>query len=291
MYRILRDYIISAIGLVAGLIAIFTLIANLWKFANAEAKIGLVVISCFAAWFFVESLYNKATLSRAAKYGSALSSINLAFSFVHGLDSRNLNLSQVSADLNIFCDHIAKAYTTITGAKCACCIKVLSWRTDGHGTKRLAADTAFRDTESLHSRPIGDPKIIHWVEENSDFVMILERFHHGGQRYFLGNRLPFHYGYRNTSFKRYGHDSFSEERSIIRYIRWPLPYRSTIVAPICSLRETAKDRVVGFLCIDSNRLNVFKRFFDVDLLLGIADGIHRPIEEIAKNSASLTQRS
>lgn len=290
MYRILRDYLISAIGLTAGLIAITTLILKLGKLANAEAKIGLLVISCFAAWYFVESLYHKATLSRASKYGSALSTINLAFSFVHGLDSRNLTLSQVSSDLNIFCDHVAKAFTTITGAKCACCIKVLSWRSDEHGAKRLVADTAFRDTESLHSRSIGDPQIIHWVEENSDFAMILEKFHHGGQRYFLGNRLPFHYGYRNTSFKQYGSDSFSEERAIIRYIRWPLPYRSTIVAPICSLRETAKDRVVGFLCIDSNRLNVFKRFFDIDLLFGIADGIHRPLEEIAQNSTSLIQR-
>jgi hypothetical protein len=290
MFRILRDYIISAVGLAAGLIAITGLALNVAKTANVEARIGLSVISFFALWYFGETMYLQATLGRASKYGSALSSVNLAFSFIHALDSETLTLSQVSAQLNIFCDHVAKAFTTITGAKCSCCIKVLTSRIDEHGVERLAADTVFRDTESLHARPIADPRIIHWVEENSDFAYILERFHHGGQRYFLGNRLPFKEGYRNTSFRQHDAESLSRKNAIMRYLQWPLLYRSAIVAPICSLLEREKQRVVGFICVDSNRLNVFKRAFDVDLLFGIADGIHAPLEEIARNSASLTQR-
>ncbi len=67
---------------------------------------------------------------------------------------------------------------------------------------------------------------------------------------------------------------------LLRNWKWPLPYKSTIVVPICPIEENTLAGLVGFLCVDSTRNLAFKKDYDVELLLGIAEGIYNTVREM-----------
>ena len=57
---------------------------------------------------------------------------------------------------------------------------------------------------------------------------------------------------------------------------WKLPYYSEIVVPIIPLENKNQDKykILGFICVDSNKINCFTEKYDTAILLGVADGIY-----------------
>lgn len=68
----------------------------------------------------------------------------------------------------------------------------------------------------------------------------------------------------------------------MRRKNWPLKYRSTLVVPIVPLMadEQSQDMLRGFLCIDSQKENIFNETVDVSILKGISDGLYSQIDKL-----------
>ena len=70
-----------------------------------------------------------------------------------------------------------------------------------------------------------------------------------------------------------------------RYARkwnWPLWYKSTLIVPIVPLiaNDQSQEAIRGFLCADSRSEGIFNKYYDVDILKGVADGIYNQIDLI-----------
>ena len=63
---------------------------------------------------------------------------------------------------------------------------------------------------------------------------------------------------------------------------WHLKYRSTLVVPIVPLLadEQSKDKIRGFLCIDSPKEGRFKGGIDTNILRGVSDGLFNQIDTL-----------
>ena len=77
-------------------------------------------------------------------------------------------------------------------------------------------------------------------------------------------------------------------KSIANRVLWPLPYKSNIVVPIVPLNTTnlKETRLQGYLCLDSSRSNAFDMDMDVQIMLGIADGIDPAIRKVSQRYLS-----
>jgi hypothetical protein len=232
-------------------------------------------------------------LSRKASYADIQDKINESFSDLDRvLRTNNCQEKEYIICFTEFCTRLANIFAIITKVDCYVCIKL---GTESTGTKLINDYKAFtlcRDTLSK-ARDHFDDKIEHFYKDNTDFEMIFKNIKEPKGRFFFCNSLPSLLYYNNTSFQKYTHPIFGfppktpiEDKKKI----WPLEYRSTIVAPICpSLGEDRNaDKLLGFLCLDSNSENKFHEKYDVELLIGCADGIfnvlNQFLEKFPKNN-------
>lgn len=141
------------------------------------------------------------------------------------------------AELRTALLHLAAAYGAATGASCVVTVKVMTYA-EAHDRWGPAAETVCRSAER------NVPPGIDWVEDNTDFVEIAE----DGRPFFLCNDLPrarIERNYRNSRFT----DAVVLENAY--------PYRSTIVWPVRPLATRGERDVIGFVCVDSHKTNVF----------------------------------
>ena len=61
-----------------------------------------------------------------------------------------------------------------------------------------------------------------------------------------------------------------------------MPYKSTLIVPIVPLiaNEQSLDAIRGFLCADSPNEGIFNKYYDVEIMKGVADGIYNQIDFI-----------
>ena len=182
------------------------------------------------------------------------------------------------------CDHVAASFSLITGTSCSASIKIITWDEDKEKNTKLKAITFCRDRHSAKRRENEKPDTKHWLDENTDFIAILSNIESPGGRYFFSNQLPFLSDYKNTSFGLYSTPYAGQVplfKDIIRAWKWPLPYKSCIVVPICPSYSRKMSNLVGFLCIDAGKIGAFKKEYDVDLLSGVADGIYNVMKNVS----------
>jgi hypothetical protein len=217
--------------------------------------------------------------SRKAKYAEAFSYLRQIFYETSTKDGQHIGeCSEIENICRLIVNRLATAFSLITGTKCSVCIKVLVLSDDSEASPRPKVATLCRDDTSLDrergSSPLEhwveeleNPQAIeHWVQENTDFQQIFERVG-TPQRVFFSNYLPGLRGYQNTSFQVYG-----QPTAHFRGVRWPLPYRSTVVAPISRVHQLQRSpTLAGYLCVDSRSRSVFNRRYDIDLITGVGD--------------------
>jgi hypothetical protein len=270
-------------------LVIFSAIATLILFerdyfnrVDTQGIVGLLFIGFFAVFFFFYCAYLITRWGRNIRYGHVLSCLNQGFSHVHAaMRNPNPTPETIMKSVGKLCDSLATAFSVVTGTPCAIAVKLLSSKAGGDPGVRIRVVTMCRNSESEAQRDY--PGDYHWLQDNTAFVSILENLSSARGRFFFSNRLPWYDGYRNTSFQAVGGApqvaNIPVWREWMRYWKWKLPYKSTVVAPICPGINTERkvDNLIGFLCVDSPRMGVFRERFDTEVMGGVADGIFNAV--------------
>jgi hypothetical protein len=283
MLRIFLEFFVSTITIISGVATLWAMGKEYFPFLKEDGRVAIYFIGIFAVIFFIESCVMKIKWGRARLYAECLPVLNRAFSDIHKTlrvaennELKSIDAVAGSSSCNELCERLAESFTIITGAKCAVTIRCLEKREDG-----LVSFAFARSAYQKERRRYNDRKneIDHLITENSDFLEILENIEKIIGRYFICNNLPSRLGYKNTSFKTYGKPS---RVPIIRFFKWPLPYRSTVVVPICPdiADQRNFENLAGFLCVDSSKALVFKKNYDTDLMIGVADGLYDLMRKI-----------
>ena len=282
MLRLIFSYVYTLIALTAAIVTLLLYNKNLFGTLSEDGKLGVYFIGTFAFIFFFESIIYKIKVGRNSRYSESLTLLNKGFENIHKIArENNVTTDSIVASLENLCTQLAQAFTNITASRCSVCIKILS-EGKAKNKGKLKIETLCRDLYSKSDRSIVDIKE-HLVEKNTDFLTILKDIDKPSGKYFISNQLPFRFDYQNSSFEFYNdcpdEGTFLFFKIFLRYWRWPLPYKSTIVVPICPgiSTERSKETLLGFLCVDSPRLFVFKKFFDIDIMNGVADGLYNVI--------------
>jgi len=287
MFRVLISYLYTIVAVIAALITIILFVHNVFGAVSEQGKLGIYFIGFFAIVFFIQSLWQKLRYSKAAQYGKILSQLNNGFAQIHRLiRKQDLTINEAILIVRNLLTEVADAFTRITGTKCCTSIKILAGVEEGN-EQRLQIINLARDLDSENSRKYpkeGDAP--HFVDENTDFLSILKNIDKANGDYYISNQLPLLYGYKNSSF-RYYKDlpedyGFFPFRALLRWYRWPLPYKSTIVVPIWpgTAKEISQETLVGFLCVDSPNMFAFNRDRDLDIMHGVAEGLYNAILKI-----------
>lgn len=282
MLRVIRDSVISLLFLISALITVFGLIPYVNP-SGPDTVIAVSTVSVIAAYCFVAYLWYKTKYSRASKYGEALPMVNEGFRSMHNLRRREPSIAEVVKSCTNLCECVAKAFSIITSSDCSASIKMVTYREDDAGNTRFAVETFARDRISGQKRKRRGVRVDHWIDRNSDFYQIFENIDTSHNDYFFSNQLPSLHSYLNTSFSYYGDppDDGGLHGYLARFIKWPLPYKSTIVVPLYDKNQN--DSLVGFLCVDSPNLGAFRQQYDVHLLAGIAEGIYNYMRDVSNN--------
>jgi hypothetical protein len=257
-----------------------------WPGLEIEAKYGFLFLLVVLAAVYANNIFLTFRHSRNSKYGEALNTITSGFANIHDLHrytSAQLVSEMIKQRLKEMCTNISYGLTIITGYKVSCCIKIMSPAKE----KDYLLSTLCRDSHDGVTRSRPDFKIEHFLNQNSDFKTLLNDLRTGKSRFFVSNKLNWLRDYENSSFDPYGgkpnrggnwfFDLFLVAKQTIW---WPLPYKSTIIVPIIPVNYKPTDEILGFLCVDSPNMFVFKRYYDVDLLVGLADGIYNTVNLI-----------
>jgi hypothetical protein len=279
MLRALYDFLFTLLAIAAGIATLILFKRDYFGHATDEGKIAIIFVGFFAVLFFAYSLSLHVRWGRAVRYGLVLPYLNQGFSHIHAATrAADPNSQHILEACRKLCDTMAAAFCVLTSSPCSVAIKIFAQRPDAQPEVRVRVLTMCRDSQSSGMRDYPSTNS-HWLDENTDFRSIVENISKPRGRFFFSNRLPLYYGYRNTSFAVCGGEpsatNFPGLREFLRYWRWPLPYKSTIVSPICPgiSSQRLPDNLIGFLCVDSPRMGAFREKFDTEILVGIADGI------------------
>lgn len=229
----------------------------------------------------------KRTLQLDNVYGEAIIKLNDAFAIVHNSRRRGpSDTGTIVSNLTHLCGKLKEIFDEKTGSNCSICIKVVT--DDAKVGLETELLTLCRDAKSngIKRRTIIDREldVKHNIFKNSSFINFFDYLGKHKGRYYLNDNLPADLSYKNTSFEVHGYPDDSGDLAR-RNKTWPLPYKSEIVVPICPYDFNENNhQLYGFLCVDSNMIEVFNGTYDVAILQGVSDGIHGLIDQFLKSN-------
>jgi hypothetical protein len=253
---------------------------ELGKNASSEGKLAILILASFVVALFVFTTSREFTYSRKARYAESLGHLGRAFATLQALAcDPDATDAHIELGCSTVCTDVAQAMELISATQCSVCIKALKNADAGSNDVRLEIVTLSRDKDSA-SREVSTRSHPHYLDQNTDFTHIHERLG-TPTGYFLSHYLPSVPGYRNSSFAAYGRPvdiPIPIIGAIVRDLRWPLPYRSTIVVPISTEQSTATyGKLVGYLCVDSRARSAFRRRYDVEVLFAMANCLYEVV--------------
>jgi hypothetical protein len=264
------SYIIGLVG------ALFSIISGYYIFydtAPPSYQIGLILLGVLTFVFMIYSFI----LKRRSPYADIVTDIHQTYDECYSERVSNLSTeTEVHSIGEKICTNIAHIFTIVTSHKCSVCIKAIDQRKSIENQELvMSVFTLCRDTLNKKRKHPDDDKIVHLIPANTDFKEIF--FHidkkHAHGRSFFRNNLPALMDYTNTSFDIWGEPT-KTKIPFLRRLRWPLPYKSTIVAAIYPQEPKDDQRLVGFLCVDSNKIRSFKKPYDEELIIDFASSIY-----------------
>jgi hypothetical protein len=270
------------IGPPASAFGIYGALEKYWKLGSPDAKVGLIILGVFSGFFLICSIVQEFRYSRKTRYAESLPLIGMVYErCIEGASPQIGSEKEIRQCTQLICNYLASALSIITGTRCSVCIKVLdsSPAQIVDGSSRISVSTLCRD-EASRERGKGDFKgEVHWLDQNSDFLDMFETINKPNGGTYFANNLPSRYDYRNTSFNTYGGKpkdiSVPIVRTVVRNLTWTLPYKSTIGSVIYPMEPSATvDRLVGFLCVDSNSRRSFSKRYDVGLVRAVSGALH-----------------
>jgi hypothetical protein len=250
-----------------------------------------VVIFFLAGAISIVLSWKKEKLARNARFSDALRYINTAFTQIHvTIGKKPESPEAYLSAFKSFCNGLSQAFSLISGTQCHVCIKIHSGKIGDDGQIKYFAKAIARE-EFIIPRHPGSPSRkshdegnLHFYDDNTDFNTILSNIKTYKARYFYEDDLTTLAGYKNSSFLSFDlpiEGPGKKKKWWHRKPKWPLPYKTAIVAAICpSITEhNANDPIAGFLCVDSEEPFCFKEETDTHLLIGCANGLFNIIEE------------
>lgn len=178
---------------------------------------------------------------------------------------KKYNLEKCILELSDVFNQISAMFSEVRRTDVSVCLKYTNQRDGVYYVKTLC-----RDSKSNNNRKeIDAEEKLDDISSNTDFRTIFEKIAEGKDWkdvYYNANYLPQKHQYNNTHL-----DSSMLPDGIFsfwgRNRKWPLPYKSTIVAPILS--DDSKD-VYGYLCVDSTKNKGFNPIHDIKIVQDIA---------------------
>ncbi len=285
MLKTIFDYLIVIISIIASIITIVLFKTQSADSLTLQGEIAITFLGIFSAFFLFYNIYLKSIYRYRTRYVEMFEDLNEGFHNIHlnkipTSVSRDERDKEILATLNKMCTSVSSAFTKVYGHHISVCLKIIGVEND-----QPIVQTLCRDNKSGKNRKVGaDDDVTHWLIGNSDFTFIDNCINTnvGKNNYFANNFLPVKFDYSNTRFP----DTWKTNGSlgvlgfVLRFIQWPLPYKSTLVVPIVPLllAEHTTGVLRGYLCVDSPHCNVFNTRYDVEILNGIADGLYNKID-------------
>ncbi len=178
---------------------------------------------------------------------------------------KSFSLEKSISELSNVCFQIAKMLKDLRHCDVAVCIKYMNINNDVYYVKTLCRDpSSHKIRQDLYDVNIQDD-----IDKNTDFKEIFKKIEDKKDWkdvYFFSNYLPQKHQYNNTHLN-------SEELpdGIFSYFsrnkKWPLSYKSTIVAPVLSDDNKV---IYGYLCVDSPQNSGFNKKRDIRLVQDLA---------------------
>lgn len=178
---------------------------------------------------------------------------------------KNYNLEKSILELSDVFNQISAMFSEVRRTDVSVCLKYTNQRNGIYYVKTLC-----RDSKSHNNRKQFDADgNLDDISSNTDFRTIFEKIAEGKDWkdvYYNANYLPQKHQYNNTHL-----DSSKLPDGMFSFLgrdrKWPLPYKSTIVAPILS--DDSKD-VYGYLCVDCTTNKGFNPIHDIKIVQDIA---------------------
>ena len=255
-----------------------------YGFVDDVGGFWLVVLSFLLVLLLAFVLVTHYRWSRHRKYAEVLNLLNdgygAIYDFVDRNDDQRTDFRDAEIACRVFCNRIAAAYSGITGSQCSATVKVLTYDDD---EDQLLALTLTRDTVARNFRNHTDDHVKHYINENTGYRWLYNRVGMARPNFFLRNNLPLLTllrRFESTSFEAYDNPDLSPW-AVFR--RWPLPYSSMLLVPITTTETPTKSSTLGFLCIDSPSLGVFRQKYDVPLAIGAASALYNFLDRVHKH--------
>lgn len=286
MTKTIGDYIVLILSIIGSLASIIAFGEFVAPHLNDQGVWGVIFTGFIALFFLAYNFHLIFTYRKKVRYSEIYSNINTGFSYLHSINRQQEERTDtILQNLSNLCDSLAEAFTKVYGEQICVCIKFLI---KDEQQRRVCVQTLVRDTYSktIQRKTGTNDSTQHWLDGNSDFEFIYSNFDDDNidTRYFHEAHLPICKDYKNTRL----HSNWMSQRHITifenttRRRLWPLKYRSTLVVPIVPLLadEQSKDKIRGFLCIDSSKEGRFNKNVDVDILRGVSDGLFNQIDRL-----------
>lgn len=234
----------------------------------AAIVIGSFIALRFGTRIVINSFKYLHKVYKESVYGDAIIRLKQSFGKVHyyrktpGYQDQEFMASAID-----FCNGLKEIFDKITKSNCSVSIKV---PTQSHVDERTILKNLCRDSTNYRIRNTTEyNQASHSILGNTCFTKTLNNVIKGSEkRYYINNDIPNSKDYENTSK---GCFSDSEE----------LPYKSELVHAIVPLYTSDSNNMLchGFVCIDSDKVNVFDDKYSIAIVEGVADGIYDIINE------------
>lgn len=221
----------------------------------------------FALFFIKNSLKYFHEVYTNSVYGEAIIILKDSFAQAHAYRKTpgHQDIEFMSAMI-LFCNNLKVIYDNITKSNCAVSIKVPIG--DNKVDEKTVLVNLARDVNHQSRDTLKYTNVKHTLIGNTAFSSSFNKFIKGQkERCFINNNISGSTNYDNTS--REGYDDGI------------LPYQSELVHPIVPIKNTDNNNLNchGFICIDSDKQNVFKGKYDIAIIEGVADGLYDIISE------------
>ena len=203
-------------------------------------------------------------LFKESLYGDFIIFLKDAFSEIHWLRKKGtITKEDLKTTLVIVCDQLRIIFEKKTKTKCAVSIKV---PVDTNVTANTEVINLCRDEKSTIRDTTKYYETKHHIFSNTCFNSIIDHYVRNkmNRLFYINNDIPkslLSENYINTGTDVYPNGI--------------LPYNAEIIVPILPVKNIdVSNKLIGFLCVDSDGLNVFDSKYDLAILQGVADGIY-----------------
>lgn len=172
-------------------------------------------------------------------------------------------------ELSVLCQHIACGMRRFHSSEIAVNVHYLNREKCENGVREYVEILA-RNTDSIRHRKNGMKVEKDYIEHNTDFSTVIYKMQNCQQNdhYYFCNWLCWNPYYKNSHLTKF----FLIHPFLGLFCKWPLPYRSAIVVPI-KTEDEGKQKIWGFLSIDSNKSYAFSKKYDLPIMMEMAETI------------------